>query len=147
MTYMCTYKGKEKTYTFPRARETCNWAAWFPDPQRLATGQSGLVLWLGSAHSEMAGHFKQQSTHHYYTRKQDTLGSGRPVGISRPHTAYTWGRCGKTTQTGDSPQVDFGFRLGAGPPDPRRVTTRFWWHSLTMSEGIHKVDRPSTQEE
>ena len=100
MTYICTYKGKEKTYTFPRAPETCNWAVWFPDPQRLATGRSGLVLWVGSAHSEMAGHFRSQSPHHYYTRRQDTLGSGRQEGISRPHTAYTldtWGRCKKTT--------------------------------------------------
>ena len=97
MTYICTYKGKEKTYTFPRAPETCNWAVWFPEPQRLATGRSGLVLWVGSAHSEMSGHFRSQSTHHYYTRKQDTLGSGRQVGISCPHTAYTWGRCKKTT--------------------------------------------------
>ena len=68
-----------------------------PDAQRLVTGRSGLVLWVGSAHSEMSGHFRSQSTHHYYTRKQDTLGSGRQVGISHPHTAYTWGRCKKTT--------------------------------------------------
>ena len=96
-TYICTYKGKEKTYTLPRAPETCNWAVWFPDLQRLATGRFGLVLWVGSAHREMAAHFRSQSTHHYYTRKQDTLGSGRPVGISRPHTACTWQRCKKTT--------------------------------------------------
>ena len=88
VTYISTYKGKEKTYTFPRAPETCNWAAWFPDPQRLATGRSGLVLWVGSAHSEMSGHFRSQSTHHYYTRKQDTLGSGRRVGR---HQLSTYG--------------------------------------------------------
>ena len=70
LTYISTYKGKEKTYTLPRATETWNWAVWF-----------GTVI--GSAHSEMAGHFRSQSTHHYYTRKQDTLGSGRQVGISR----------------------------------------------------------------
>ena len=67
MTYMCRYKDKEKTYTLFRAPETYNWAVLFPDPQRLATGQSGLVLWVGSAHSEMSGHLRTQSTLYYYT--------------------------------------------------------------------------------
>ena len=147
MTYTSTYKGKEKTYTFPRAPETCNWAVWFSDPRRLATRRSGLVLWVGSAHSEMAGHLRTRSTHHYHTRKQYTLGSGRQVGISRPHTAYTWGRCKNTTSDRGFPSGDLGFPLGAGAPDPRRVTTRLWWHSLTMRECIHKVDCPSTREE
>ena len=58
MTYICTFKAKEETDTFPRAPGTCIWAVWFPDPQTPAAGRSGLVLWLGSAHSEMSGHFK-----------------------------------------------------------------------------------------